>query len=367
MDSPKFVFDARSNSAFGRVGKNWVLCIGAGINTPTLPSWDSLVEALVARIFGPDTVSVYKEIQSAKGWSADSWVQVCLNKVLADGGTPESFRFLLSEIIYQPIFLNRTTAEKNVLVKGFSRVGRLSKKEFFLFAEMLISAFQDTTVFQLANMLCTKAYANKMPSVILNFNADTVLDTLVLVLNKKMLAERKSNFDDPPLILNRISNRVAAQNYFRMFEGRIPLYHVHGCLFPFDSKYAIRAHQVSDLVFEENSYADMAQNAYNWGQTIFLSLCQDRQMVFLGLSLTDSNIRKWLIFSQTHDNDTLINIADVKNFTCRHIWIDRTPPKLDSTILDYLTRHLGVKIATLEDWKFVGPALKNLIGIPNTA
>ena len=358
----KFVFDPLSTSGFGRIGKNWVLCIGAGVNAPVLPDWDNLVKTLIEETFGASFLATYGEIQVRKSWSADSWIQVCLNRFLDTGGTYEKFRSVLSDIIYHPLYIGRSATERALLTKGFSRSGKLGKKEFFTFGDILIDAFKNTTVFALANILCEEKYAKKLPFAILNFNADIILDILVFILNKRNLAARNNNFDDPPLILNRISNRVAAQNYFRMFENRIPVYHIHGSVFPSD-QHAKHAQQVSDLVFEENSYADMAQNAYAWGQTIFLSLCQDRQMVFLGLSMKDPNIRKWLIFSQTQDNETLTDIAQVKDFTGRHIWIDRAAGTKDPLLLDYLTRHLGVKIATIHNWERVGPALKSLVGL----
>ena len=124
------------------------------------------------------------------------------------------------------------------------------------------------------------------------------------------------NFDD--LIEKTLSRlRVRYQSIYS--EGMIPdlgelgIYHVHGFL-PQDKKGYDNLTK-SLLVFSEEGYHKLMLEPYNWANISQLNYMLNNTCVFIGLSMTDPNMRRLLEIAAQKRND----IKD----TCRHYAIMR--------------------------------------------
>ncbi len=73
--------------------------------------------------------------------------------------------------------------------------------------------------------------------------------------------------------------------------GRLPIYHVHGYV-PLDRN--IPASMGDDIVFTEDQYHQVAENPYYWSSLVQLQLMSNSVGLMVGLSLSDSNMRRIL-------------------------------------------------------------------------
>ena len=81
----------------------------------------------------------------------------------------------------------------------------------------------------------------------------------------------------------------------KVTNGNIPIFHVHGYL-PLDNHEFRRKHcsTTNELVLSEETYNEIAQNAFYWGNVIQMSSLVGNVGLMIGLSLTDRNIRRLL-------------------------------------------------------------------------
>ena len=85
-------------------------------------------------------------------------------------------------------------------------------------------------------------------------------------------------------------------------------------------------------------------------------------MVFLGLSMSDPNIRRWMSWVNDSYIAQLNKLRQEDTISLNHLWI-RTESynKEVQEFLDVSLRHLGVKIGLLEGWKDVEETLLKIM------
>ncbi len=113
------------------------------------------------------------------------------------------------------------------------------------------------------------------------------------------------NFDDL-IEYNFVKNDISHRAIFR--EGDIPtrdelgVFHVHGFL-PRDGKgYTNLAKSL--LIFSEEGYHNLMLDPYSWSNLIQLNYLRENTCLFIGLSLTDPNLRRLLdIASRKQESD----------------------------------------------------------------
>lgn len=122
------------------------------------------------------------------------------------------------------------------------------------------------------------------------------------------------NFDD--LVEHNFSKHDI--NHHAIFrEGDIPtrdelgIYHVHGFLPREGENYSNLAKSL--LVFSEEGYHNLMLDPYSWSNLIQLNYLRENTCLFIGLSLTDPNLRRLLdIASRKQENDISKHFAILK-------------------------------------------------------
>jgi hypothetical protein len=111
------------------------------------------------------------------------------------------------------------------------------------------------------------------------------------------------NFDD--LLERAIARRQIAYHVVMGPGGHpgsyaLPIYHVQGYLPMREEDHPVTG-QPGDLVFSEESYHLQYLNPYSWSNLTQLNLLRDRTGLFVGLSMTDPNLRRLL--DVVHEQD----------------------------------------------------------------
>lgn len=101
-----------------------------------------------------------------------------------------------------------------------------------------------------------------------------------------------------------------------------------------------RAH---NLVFSESSYLDLANASYSWQAATVIDVCSSSSTVFVGLSMTDPNIRTWLAWLHAARVDELASrgVASAGPSTS-HYWLrPHAPSAAEDRWIESSVSHLA--------------------------
>jgi hypothetical protein len=141
---------------------------------------------------------------------------------------------------------------------------------------------------------------------------------------------------------------------------------LHGCLPPKSSRRKKIKENSEGMIFPENSYTGLAGRVFTWAQNTFLHKAQTNALCFVGMSMTDANIRRWLSWAfETYIEELRIaHAVKIEDIGGRHVWL-QTKSQLSAEAIQmypYALRHLGVQVCWLDNWDQIQSALKSLIG-----
>jgi hypothetical protein len=153
-------------------------------------------------------------------------------------------------------------------------------------------------------------------------------------------------------------------------SDELPIYHVHGFLpentEPYDQL------EESKLVFSEEGYHEIYVDSYHWSNLVQLNLYRESTCLFVGLSLTDPNLRRLLEISARRASNqrhfALMQRIDTDSFTsdkgklvvrARKLSVNRFLEN-HHRIKEELFRELGVSIIWFDDYKEVPRLLKRI-------
>lgn len=352
-------FDGLDERYRGFINSNkWSLCLGAGICTGILPNWEDLTCRVLKKCVKSNlSLKKIKEIFKLTGWGLDAWLQSALNKFIINKKTLDDFIDVVEEELYSSIYKKASKfGLSNTLCNGLIKTKTLKPQDALKLYDFFFKYYKNTTMFCLANWLVCLAQKNKAPFSILNFNADGILDTLIkLILLHQRYNEKKQLSYPKDLFCRaiRASDRPKG----------IPIYHLHGCLVP-QGKLQKKYYSSRDkLVFPESGYSRISSSVFTWQQTVFLSHAQSSRLIFIGLSMSDPNIRRWLSWCTTN------SIKEV-NFTKghdyvrgEHLWITQKPENNEAKIIEHALIHLGIRICWIKTWDELLDVLNNLLPI----
>lgn len=338
--------------------QRWTLCVGAGICAGILPNWLELTRNLVNKSFNKNwSHEEFSLINKDIGFSLDSWIQGCLNKFISDKKNSDDFYKLLENELYRSLLVHAN--KKNLgedLIKIFHKPTAVSKENLYKLCDFFEDNYSETTLMQLVSVFLATDEEHKLPSNIITFNADSLLHALLRIFNIKKESQKKGIFHHPKEKFKKITRT------FNHMEGSIPIIHLHGSISPYSNETYSNEDSRDSLIFLENSYNNIAGSMYTWPQTNFLYLAQNTKMVFLGLSMSDSNIRRWLSWTTESLTVELTKKTKVDNIVLPHLWIRTKSSYLDAQdFLDVSLRHLGVKIGLVDSWKDIEKTMRHIM------
>jgi len=331
----------------------WSLCIGAGTNIPLLPDWYQLAENMINKYCSEEDRIPIEDLKNS-GFSADAIIQAVRNHI---GGTDEAFAEKLSNEVYAPIKNKLTLEEWEVFASVHnSTSSSFSKKHASIFEHIIEKTFKDTTANRLAPVVAQALLFNNCPRTILTFNGEAIFLTLI----RYYLAQHtdkytsKARFDQ---VINGITN---------VHKDRIPYIHCHGILPITGQKVHIGKKAGEKLVFTEDKYLQLANSPMSWQALQFIDACMYSRIVFIGVSLTDPNMRRWLSWIHTNKMEELENngLKDDNRTPTEHYWI-RTRPSTDveKIWIEESVAHLGVRLVWINNYNQVGDVLKKMLGL----
>ena len=164
------------------------------------------------------------------------------------------------------------------------------------------------------------------------------------------------NFDaliEESLSSNNISNKSIFSEEINHELNQLPIYHVHGYL-PRTGKVASQ----TEIVFSEDAYHSQFIDPFSWSNLIQLNKLTQNTCLFVGISLTDPNMRR------------LLDVAWRKNpdKTLSHYIIAKLPHSSKVDILDEVSKllneqdanALGLNVVWIDDFSEVPRVLREI-------
>jgi hypothetical protein len=197
----------------------------------------------------------------------------------------------------------------------------------------------------------------------------------VITFNADDLLERGTNGRQHPLrapVVWPVARESSRPRMARGAGGRspIPIYHVHGFL-PRSGTPLARHEAADTMVFTEAQYWSSFAEPASFPNRVILGALHDSVCIFLGLSMTDLNLARWLgVRANAVQRDRERRSAStgrasrrqaVQTVLNHHFWVRRIPAAESAeAYVTPLLRRRGVRTIELADWSELGPLLSSL-------
>lgn len=164
------------------------------------------------------------------------------------------------------------------------------------------------------------------------------------------------NYDD--LIEQQLANiHVPSCSVFdtREPDARFPVYHVHGILDQANLK-------SSEIVLTEDEYHEQYRRSFMWSNVEQLHALQSNNCFFIGLSMTDPNLRRLLDFTKSEANDNNQRDAHCFAFLKKGDVADKVKGNKEQFLDNqrYILENLGVRVIWYNDHKELPRLLDSL-------
>lgn len=327
----------------------WAICIGAGTSTPAFPNWKDLVEKLITKDGVSDSIALLSNLSET--YNYDALIQSAKDRL---GLNDEDFAKVLVEELYSKVKATFSKSEWKLFTKAMSstQINDLSKTEWKDFLKLIEKYYSGMSVLQISKVVSEIIQKELSPSAIMSFNAEPLLFTLINAFSALRFAESNKVMD---LITHGVSDRRA---------NRLAFYFCHGLLPVPDTKQKKHnSASLDKLVFSETNYLQLANSAFSWQSSVFLDICSSRSVVFIGLSLSDPNMRKWLSWIYANRIQELRSRGSSVKESTSHFWINKKPTSENEVRwIESVVAHLGVRLIWISDWSEVEQALRLLLG-----
>jgi hypothetical protein len=337
-----------------------VLFLGAGVSKASgIPEWRELIDLMLKTLrFGPtpeNASSVSRLLEEKASLSLLSQFDL-VSQQCEDSNQPGGFVGILRAHLYG--------------AREFQEIRRLmnaipvdnEEKKRFNWEPLLKALGKNATLAAVGDLLLGQnggaTTVNPKIGAVLTTNADNLLQSYVMgrAGGRRLLTtvDRASVGDHP---------------------GMISIYHLHGWLDVRDRRELAVA--PPPLVFRESEYFDTMANPNSFANYTAQSLFQRRNVLFIGTSLEDVNVRRWLYNSFEERRRHRAQLlkprygdypgAEAEAFvtSIRHFWFKRAkelpePRKvLQNSVADAM-RHLGVEVIWYEEHSEIADYLRAL-------
>lgn len=343
----------------GDVQGGWSLCIGAGTSLPVFPNWEDLVKKLVCEDSSANADLATRLLEK---YSPDALIEAAHARL---GSSPAAFGEQLAAHLYADLKA-KAGPQWPLLVRGLEHeaIGRLSLDEW----KQFVAFFRDqypcgVTGLVLAEVLLDTLGNEHSPNAILSFNAEPLLLGLV----NGLFATQRHDWGSPA------TSQAPAQQFDKVTRsmsyrarGRIPYVFCHGLLrVPDSASHHVDSDSIDKLVFSEGQYLTLGNELVSWQAATFVEACFTRRLVFVGVSLSDPNMRAWLFRANRTRRRELAEINPAYDGGAPpHFWINKRPStESEARWIEASVAHLGVRLVWLPEWSDAGTALRTLAGV----
>jgi hypothetical protein len=319
--------------------------VGAGISRPAFPDWKGLVQRLAARDSDPPSAKALSHLQNT--YSSDALLQAAMDRLAMND---EQFAELLATELYSDLVatLKPRHAVKLVTDALTARhIGDLTRTDWQRFIDVLTLSFPNMTALPLGRAVGQLLQGPASPTSILSFNAESLF---AAVINAHIATKRGVKGGDKlDYVVHATSDRKA---------GRIPYLFCHGLL-PVPGVKHQHISSVDKLVFQESTYLQLANTSYSWQSASFLRAASGNNIVFIGVSLTDPNMRRWLSWVHSTRAAELTEVGNPAPTSTVHYWIAKTPGDAAAERwTESVVAHLGVRLIWVDDYPDIVPTLE---------
>jgi hypothetical protein len=315
--------------------------LGAGVSRPRgVPDWRELTRQLWSGLLGPEQVPLWlrdgrEALERARVWATQNESAELASRLAFDAPHPLADQLAIE-------LLRREVNDDERFVEQL----RAS-----LYPRPAAPASAEDTLGVLARLLAAEqSRAQRRVLRVITFNADDHLETE---------ANRGHNARRDPVLwpVSRESGHP------RMSRGAndaapIPVYHVHGFL-PRDGKLRPWRDAPDTLVFADAEYWASVASPLTFANRVMAQALHDSTCIFIGLSMTDMNLMRWLgtrynairddVLAQHAAQESNGGEARVRDALLRHFWV-RTAQADTHGLISALLLERGVRAVPLEAW-----------------
>jgi hypothetical protein len=329
----------------------WALCVGAGLSLPFFPDWNTLATNILAKntlYSRSDAEKLVKEFGPAAAFEIE----------YGDKKSDPEFYKTLSDMLYENFQSKFSDRDWNDIISlGLSAASPklMSNEKWGKFVKLLKEGeVENPSLFTVAECIAKCAGTEHQPEAIVSFNAETLLYSLI----NAYFAHEKAH--EKPLIrmVHDLSQRKS---------GHIPYYFIHGLAsIPGKSRRLTKLISSDRMVFSESAYLNLSNQNYSWQSSNFLSVVQNYRCVFIGVSFTDPNLRRWLAW-QNQGKAKARKSKNIEASGLYHYWFKKRDKKrCDSKstyqkLVEKSVRHLGVRVIWIDDYSEIGKILANML------
>jgi len=330
------------------LGKGWALCLGAGASDPIFPRWGKLVAKLLEWSDKRLTTNEISALLSSV--SLESLIQSVFHRKRMSSAR---FANVLADLLYLEFKTQLSAKEWRVIEQLFADISipNLTPTRATDILNSIANHYPNSTPLQLAEVLGRSIKSDCGPSVVLTFNAEPLL--LILAQSYiwiNTVLPRRRYFDAS---LRGMSHRNIKRIPYHFCHGLLPLPGRRG------KKYSV---SIDKLVFSETDYLNVASSAFSWQSAVFLDSAMTHSLVFVGLSFTDQNLRRWLGFVHANRMDELKRTGHMVHASTQHYWINKRPnTSRQQKTIEAATAHLGVRLVWIDDWSEIRTALERML------
>lgn len=344
---------------------DWSICIGAGCSVPIFPLWDQLAKELSSKIIGESNISsdFVKEV------SPDVLIQTTFDFSNDKG----NFASVLADTLYNNLFAGLSSDDKSLVISCLSSempIRALDWGKYLKILEMK-SGGVFLTALKLGEYIADTLYAGDKvhaPMSILSFNAEPLLASII---NAYCYVKYHSKCK----VIDYLSEPTTPQ-----YSKRIQLYFCHGVVpIPGSSLPAQIRFDASDkLVFSENEYLQLANASFSWQASSFINTLMNSTVFFVGLSLSDPNIRRWLAWIHQNKIEAIERLNSKRRMligsenntsedreiaSTSHYWIQKIPTNENTKkMYEASVAHLGIRVIWVSSYDHIIEVLKKAIG-----
>lgn len=354
---------ATAPSFHGLIGYNrWTLCLGAGASSEVVPRWNELTLRVVNRVFALSySTRDFDKIVYDSGWALDSWVQAAANHYRFTGHSLAEFHKLVEDTLYEDLLAKAAKAGLDREVSEALRSPRkLKRSAVNQVCDFFENEYGSASLMGLVRWMLDALGKKKLPYAVISFNVESLFQTVFeLFQRREHYREPLKCHSHPKFCFVRVSTPHPIPREADLNDPKVCIYHCHGTLVPDVGGKAKPAWTEDRVVFLEQDYLRVATQAATWPETLFMFHAKISQLVFVGLSMSDANIRRWLGLSEEFAS----NIRPPTTSRRVHYWITKNPDRMLEPVFLESMAHLGVRPAWIDRWSDLEAALRNLTAV----